>query len=200
MTSSWCGPGSCRISPLFSFGPGVAGSCLMEELQPLLCPASPRPWLGWAAPRQPRSAYRALKSPSMADPSPSSRGSSFQGGPGAGWSRRREGCSQRCRGWLLKGDLHSSRFRGLCPATLSSPRALKYVLRPIPRELWQLFDVVAALLENGWAGDRSETRIFSSRLCGSFIKNRQINKQITAHYEHVLQFLFKQLFAVLKKP
>lgn len=71
-------------------------------------------------------------------------------------------------------------------------------LRPIPRELWQLFDVVTALLENGWDNGRSETQIFSSRLCGSFIKNRQINKQITAHYKHVLQFLFKQLFAVLK--
>lgn len=54
-------------------------------------------------------------------------------------------------------------------------------LRPIPRELWQLFDVVTALLENGWDNGRSETQIFSSRLCGSFIKNRQINKQITAH-------------------
>lgn len=71
-------------------------------------------------------------------------------------------------------------------------------LRPIPRELWQLFDVVTALLENGWDNGRSETQMFSSRLCGSFIKNRQINKQITAHYKHVLQFLFKQLFAVLK--
>lgn len=54
------------------------------------------------------------------------------------------------------------------------------------------------LLENGWDNDRSETQIFTSRVCGSFIKNRQINKQITAHYKHVLQFLFKQLFAVLK--
>lgn len=39
--------------------------------------------------------------------------------------------------------------------------ALKHVLRPIPREFWQLFDVVAVLLENGWDNDRSETRIFS---------------------------------------
>lgn len=80
----------------------------------------------------------------------------------------------------------------------SLPWGSEICFKAIPRELWQLFDVVAALLENGWAGDRSETRIFSSRLCGSFIKNRQINKQITTHYEHVLQFLFKQLFAVLK--
>lgn len=141
--------------------------------------------------RQLCSTYQGLKSPSTADPNPSSCSFSSQGGLGAGWSRRREGCS------LLKGDLHSRRFQGLCPATLF-PRALKCVLRPVPRELWLLFDVVAAILENGWAGDRSETRIFSSRLCGSFIKNRQINKQITAHYEHGLQFLFKQLFAVLK--
>lgn len=59
--------------------------------------------------------------PSMPDLNSSACSFSFQGGPGAGWCRRHEGCLHGyCQGhvWLLKEDLHS---RSVQP--LPSPRA-----------------------------------------------------------------------------
>lgn len=59
--------------------------------------------------------------PSVPDLNSSACSLSFQGGPGAGWCRRREGCLHSyCQGrvWLLKEDLHS---RSVQP--LPSPRA-----------------------------------------------------------------------------
>lgn len=99
-----------------------------------------------------------------------------------GWSGGR--LVQEARGMLAPATVRvvSGCWKKICipgaPSHCLPPglSALKHVLRPIPKELWQLFDVVAVLLENGWDNGRSETQIFSSRLCGSFIKNRQTSK------------------------
>lgn len=59
--------------------------------------------------------------PSMPDLNSSASDSAFQGGLGAGWRRRREGCLHgycQGRGWLLREDLHS---RSVQPPP--SPRA-----------------------------------------------------------------------------
>lgn len=166
---------------------GLAGAGQLERRASNIPAAQVAPLLGSFAP-----AIEAEKPPWTPDLNSSACNLSFQGGPGAGWCRR-DACA--ATGGVVSGCCKKIfAFQALPPGL----RALNRVLRPIPRELWQLFDVVSVLLENGWATDRSETQIFSSRLCGSFIKNRQINKQIAAHYEHVLRFLFKRLFGVLR--
>lgn len=198
MAQTRIAPASVRLSPLnpcLVFGPSVSlqlfgGGEAVWQARASWCPTSPlRRWpVCW----QLRSSYQGSKAPPVRlisipplaiDPSRVVRGQ-----VGAGGMLVR----------LLSGSRLVAERRFAFQELPPGLRALKHVLRPVPRELWQLFDVVSVLLENGWASDRSETQIFSSRLCGSFIKNRQINKQITAHYERVLQFLFKRPFAGLK--
>lgn len=118
---------------------------------------------------------------SVPQPSSSACNSSSQGGPGTGRCRRREGgiLARLPSGSCLAAD-GGFAFRERPAAASPGARALHRPSRLAPGELWlclmwwQGFQRTAGTMT-------SETRIFSSRLCGSFIKNRQINKQIAAH-------------------
>lgn len=83
----------------------------------------------------------------------------------------------RGRVWLLMADLNS---RSIWPLPPPGARVLHRAPRLAPGELWLCLMWWHSF--QGTAGTTpSEIRMFLSRLCGAFIKNRQINKQIAAH-------------------
>lgn len=110
---------------------------------------------------------------SVPQPSSSACISSSRGAPGTGWCWRCEGRilarlpSRSC----LAAD---GRFEFQEHLATASPWGSG------PGELWLCLMWWHSF--QGTAGTTpSEIRMFLSRLCGAFIKNRQINKQIAAH-------------------